>query len=135
MKGDGTNYHRCGKRREWSQEEAKRVEELAPYLTQQQLAEVLHMSQPTFTKLYGPIYREQKAAKLSNVAENLYNIARGTSKQAVSAGIFLLKTQGGWRERNHLELSSGDGDGFKVNIMPARKPGESEETETEEDDE
>ena len=41
------------------------------------------------------------------VAQNLYKIATGTGREAVTAAIFWLKTRAGWRERDHVLPANG----------------------------
>jgi len=55
------------------------------------------------------------------VAQNLFNIATGDGRNAVTAAIFWLKTRAGWKESSGIEIT-GAGDGsIKVVFV---KPGE-----------
>lgn len=58
-------------------------------------------------------FREEldSAAVIANsrVAQNLFTIATGSGKGAVTAAIFWLKTRAGWKETNKVEMTGADG--------------------------
>ena len=93
-------------------EQKGQVEKLASILTKEQLADYFGMSRMTFTALMERdhevccAYNKGKAAAIGAVAQSLVQRARNGN---ISAAIFYLKTQAGWRETQAIELSGRDG--------------------------
>lgn len=56
----------------------------------------------------------------TKVAQNLFKIATGDSRNAVTAAIFWLKTRAHWKEQNYLEIGGGGENTIKVQFV---KPG------------
>lgn len=71
----------------------------------EQIAKMLCVSPDALRKHLGPTLHEAKLQASARVASNLYRMATGTGREALTAAIFYLKTQAGWVERSHLELS------------------------------
>jgi transcriptional regulator with XRE-family HTH domain len=88
------------------------VEALAAYLSQDQIADYLGVSRPTFAALMerdpeiSLRYKRGKAKAISDVAQGLLIKARSGD---TASAIFYLKTQAGWRETNHVDHTSSDG--------------------------
>ena len=111
--------------------QASQVEALAAYLSKEQIADYLGISRPTFDAILerddnvSLHYKKGKAKAIANVAQGLV-------KQAIegnmTAAIFYLKTQAGWRETQVIDNKSSDG-----SMSPAKTPKEmtKEELETE----
>jgi hypothetical protein len=82
-------------------EDYEKVEKMAAYLTQDQVADVLGMHRETFRKLCNENealnrhYKRGQALSISGVAQSL--IKQGMDGN-VAALIFFLKTKGGWKE-------------------------------------
>lgn len=72
-----------------------------------QICAILKISKPTLYKYYEHELIDGKAKANAKVAQNLFNIATGTGKGAVTAGIFWLKTQCNWTEKTVLEVQDG----------------------------
>lgn len=95
-----------------SPEQKGQVEKLASILTKEQLADYFGMSRMTFTALMERdeevccAYNKGKAAAIGAVAQSLIQQARDGN---ISAAIFYLKTQAGWKETQAVELSGRDG--------------------------
>lgn len=53
----------------------------------------------------------------SRVAQNLFAIATGSGKGAVTAAIFWLKTRAGWKETNKVEMSGPDGAPMQIEAV------------------
>lgn len=114
-------------RTELTDKQAAQVEALAAYLSKQQIADYLGVSRPTFDAilerddLVSLHYKKGKAKAIANVAQGLV-------KQAIegnmTAAIFYLKTQAGWRE---TEPESGDNAAptpvsINIEVKDGRKP-------------
>ena len=82
------------------------VETLAAVLTAQQMADYFGIGRTTFFGLIerdaeiGERYKRGKARAVGSVAQSLITKARAGN---VTAMIFYLKTQGGWRETQEIE--------------------------------
>jgi|TARA_A100001388_G_scaffold276291_1_gene263639 hypothetical protein len=75
-------------------------------LPHDQICSLLNISRPTLYKYYQEELREGKATANFKVANNLFKIATSQSNGAVTAGIFWLKTQAGWKEHNVIEVTN-----------------------------
>src|SRR2546428_11338325 len=72
-----------------------------------EIARRLHCSENTLKKHLGDTLHEAKARAVATVAGNLFQIAtKGKGKEAVTASIFILKTQAGWKETQVTEIKS-----------------------------
>jgi hypothetical protein len=84
--------------------------------TQPKIAAVLGISEPTLRKYY----REEIDATLSranaNVAQNMYNMARGKGAQAYQAAAFWLTHRAGWK-RPATEVTGADGGAIQINVI------------------
>ena len=69
-----------------------------------QICAILNISKPTLYKYYESELLDGKAKANAKVAQNLFNIACGEGKGAVTAGIFWLKTQCNWSEKTIVEV-------------------------------
>lgn len=87
-------------------EQTKQVELLSAMLSKRQLADYFGISETTFREIEGrqpevsDAYKRGKAKAIAGVASNLINQARGGN---ISAAIFYLKTQAGWRETDETQ--------------------------------
>lgn len=70
-----------------------------------QICSILDISKPTLYKYYGEELIKGKGTANAKIAENLFKIATGTGREAVTACIFWLKTQAHWKETNVLEVN------------------------------
>ena len=90
-------------------EQKAQVEALAAYLTQEQIADYLGISDRTFREIVGrdpdvsSAYKKGKAKAIGEVAQGLLQKAR---EGDTTSAIFYLKTQAGWRETQKLEHST-----------------------------
>ena len=91
-----------------TEEDAKNVEALTiAGVTQKLIAEILKISEPTLRKHYRTELDTSKAKANAVISQSLFKLAREGN---VTAQIFWLKTQAGWKETNHVELTGKDGD-------------------------
>lgn len=82
---------------------------------QEKIAALMGISVDTLYKYFRSELDTGQAEMLSDVASNLYNIARGDSKGAVTAAIFILKARARWRDTdNKLEVTGADGKPLQV---------------------
>ena len=104
------NGKRLGRPKAWepNNEDYEMVEKLAAVLTQAQLADIFGVSYSTFKnylrddeRLSGS-YKKGKAAAISAVGTSLLRQARAGN---ITAMIFYLKTQAGWRDKVEVEHS------------------------------
>lgn len=79
---------------------------------QRDIATVLNIAPKTLTKYYRKDLHDDRIERLGKVAGALYKSAIDGS---IAAMIFILKTQGHWREVQHLEHSGPDGEAIEVN--------------------
>ena len=85
---------------------------LSPYLTLQQIADHLGISQSTFQRMKKrnpeilTIYKQGKAKMIAKISQGLIQKAMAGCK---TREIFVLKTQGGWKETNINEHTGPDG--------------------------
>jgi hypothetical protein len=91
-----------------TQENARMVTQLSGLgLPHEQICSILNISKPSLYKYYQEELLNGKATANAKVAENLFKIATGTGREAVSAGIFWLKCQARWQERQIVEIQDG----------------------------
>ena len=89
-------------------EDAKNVEALTiAGVPQKLVSKILKISEPTLRKHYRDELDTSKAKANAVISQSLFKLARECN---VTAQIFWLKTQAGWKETNHVELTGKDGD-------------------------
>jgi len=97
---------------EFTQKQIDQVEALASVLTVEQISEYFGISYVTFGRLrkdnpeIDRAYKKGKAKAIYDVASGLLETAK---KGNLTARMFYLKTQAGWREANRTELTGPDG--------------------------
>tara|TARA_R100001086_G_C11772277_1_gene241182 strand:- start:434 stop:817 length:384 start_codon:yes stop_codon:yes gene_type:complete len=107
-----------------TEENSKMVTQLSGLgIPHDQICAVLEIAKPTLYKYYQAELIRGKAAANSKVAENLFKIATGTGREAVTAGIFWLKTQCNWTEKQVLEVKNAteEDDKFKELIKDIQR--------------
>ena len=82
-----------------------------------QICSMLDISKPTLYKYYDEELLKGKATANAKISQNLFNIATGTGREAVTACIFWLKTQARWTERQVLEIKDGTEQDEKFNEL------------------
>jgi hypothetical protein len=93
-------------------EQMSQVEALAAYLSQDQIADYLGTTRPTFAAMVARDadislrYKRGKAKAIGIVAQGLLQKARDGD---TTSAIFYLKTQAGWRETTVVDNKSSDG--------------------------
>lgn len=92
-------------------------------MTQPEIAAFMGITDRTLRKYYKPELREGKYESVLKVADKLFSIAMddnpATISQQLAASIFILKTQGGWREVNRTEITGKDGGAIKIEASRA----------------
>lgn len=109
------------KKWEPSADDIKRMESMAGVgISQEQIAKVYGVSVDTLQDRFGELIANARTKAVASIGGALYRKAMAGN---VTAMIFYLKTQGGWRETNSLELTGKDGEQFKpiINIT-IKKP-------------
>ncbi|MEO0496825.1 MAG: hypothetical protein AAF141_05565 [Pseudomonadota bacterium] len=76
---------------------------------QDHIAKALGISPTTLTKHFRQEIDGGMSVRIAEVANNLFNIATGDGAQAVTAAIFIMKTQAGWKETSKHEHTGADG--------------------------
>lgn len=95
-----------------NEEQLVQVEALAAFLTTEQIADYFAVSRPTFNQIMerqpevSLRYKRGKAKAIGSVAQNVLMQAREGN---LTAAIFYLKTQGGWKETQVVDNTSSDG--------------------------
>lgn len=107
-------------------EQITKVETLAPYLTQAQIADALGIGTTTFEDILRrqpavrEAYKKGRAEVITQIAASLVGRALAGD---LTAQIFFLKTQGRWRENDPVETAKTERPVFKVVRHPeADKP-------------
>lgn len=112
---------------ELTDEQVIQVKALAQYLSKEQIADYLGVARSTFDAILErdeQVFIHYKKGKASAIA----NVAKGLVQQAIegnmTAAIFYLKTQAGWRE---TEMAADDTNAAKpvtvnIEVKDARKP-------------
>ena len=112
---------------ELTDEQVIQVKALAQYLSKEQIADYLGVARSTFDAILErdeQVFIHYKKGKASAIA----NVAKGLVQQAIegnmTAAIFYLKTQAGWRE---TEIAADDTNAAKpvtvnMEVKHARKP-------------
>ena len=83
----------------------------------EQICSMLDISKPTLYKYYGVELLKGKATANAKISQNLFSIATGTGREAVTACIFWLKTQARWTEKQVLEIQDGTEQDDKFNEL------------------
>lgn len=88
------------------------VSTLAAILNAEQIADYFGISRTTFFQILdrdeevSVLYKKGRAKAIGNAARNIITASNAGN---VSASIFYLKTQGGWRETQQIDHTSSDG--------------------------
>lgn len=91
-----------------TEENARMVTQLSGLgLPHEQICSILNISKPSLYKYYQEDLIKGKATANAKISENLFKIATGTGREAVTACIFWLKTQARWTEKQVLEIQDG----------------------------
>ena len=97
---------------ELTDEQVIQVKALAQYLSKEQIADYLGVARSTFDAILErdeQVFIHYKKGKATAVA----NVAKGLVQQAIegnmTAAIFYLKTQAGWKETQVVDNTSSDG--------------------------
>ena len=91
-----------------TEENARMVTQLSGLgLPHEQICSILNISKPSLYKYYQEELLNGKATANAQVAENLFKIATGTGREAVTACLFWLKCQAKWTEKQVLEIQNG----------------------------
>ena len=96
-------------------------------ITHEQMCAIVKISRPTLYKYYQEELQEGKANANAQIARNLFKIATGSGREAVTACIFWLKTQAKWKETDVIEINNvaAQDERFRTlisNIREARFP-------------
>ena len=75
-------------------------------ITHDMICSIAGISKPTLYKYYDEELKLGKAQATSTVANNLYRMATGEGREALTASIFWLKTQAGWKETDVVEINN-----------------------------
>ena len=92
-------------------EQIAEIEELSALLNKAQLAEYFGMTEKTFRAIEErqpevfTAYRRGRANKIAQVASQLMKAVNRGDMRAIQ---FFLKTQAGWTEKSHVELSRAE---------------------------
>jgi hypothetical protein len=95
-------------RKELTSEQVNEVETLAALLSQDQIADYFGVSRPTFAAMMerdediSLRYKRGKSKAIGSVAKGLLQQARDGN---ITAAIFYLKTQAGWKEVDRHEIA------------------------------
>jgi hypothetical protein len=93
---------------EKNEESIKTVEALSiAGVPQKIISQILKISEPTLRKHFRNELDTSKARANAVISQALFKNAKNGN---VAAQIFWLKTQAGWRETNHYELTGKDGE-------------------------
>jgi len=91
-----------------TEENARMVTQLSGLgLPHEQICSILNISKPSLYKYYQEELLNGKAKANAKVAENLFKIATGTGREAVTACLFWLKCQAKWHEKQIVEIQDG----------------------------
>jgi predicted transcriptional regulator len=96
-------------RKDLTDEQIAQVRKLAAVLTMEQIADFLGISEQTLRRRFHDdprvleAYKKGKGEALAGVATNLIQQAREGN---TTAAIFYLKTQGGWREKSEVDVTT-----------------------------
>tara|TARA_R110000868_G_scaffold42137_4_gene142952 strand:- start:952 stop:1326 length:375 start_codon:yes stop_codon:yes gene_type:complete len=108
---------------EFDQDQINLVEKLASVLTKAQLSDYLGISETTFRAVeerqpeVSDAYKKGRSKAIASVAGNLINQAQSGN---MTAAIFYLKTQAGWKEQDTTNITAESIN--KIQIIRATKP-------------
>ena len=108
---------------EFDQEQVNLVEKLASVLTKAQLSDYFGISETTFRAVeerqpeVSDAYKKGRSKAIASVAGNLINQAQSGN---MTAAIFYLKTQAGWKEQDTTNITAESIN--KIQIIRATKP-------------
>lgn len=112
-------------RKKLTQEQLCQVEALAAFLSKEQIADYFGICKNTFLEIekrqpeLSERYKKGKAKAIVSIANNLIKQAREGN---LTAAIFYLKTQAGWKEVQKIDHSSEDGSMIpQIVILPAKE--------------
>tara|TARA_B100000674_G_scaffold408890_1_gene356292 strand:+ start:14 stop:388 length:375 start_codon:yes stop_codon:yes gene_type:complete len=91
-----------------SQDEVIEIETLGAVLNKTQLAEYFGMTEKTFRAVeerQPEVFTAYRKAKAKAIAKAGSALMKGINRGDMRAIQFFLKTQAGWTEKNHLQLS------------------------------
>ena len=111
---------------ELTDEQVVQVKALAQYLSKEQIADYLGVARSTFDAILErdeQVFIHYKKGKATAIA----NVAKGLVQQAIegnmTAAIFYLKTQAGWRETDVVDdASNATPVTVNIEVKDARKP-------------
>lgn len=104
---------------ELTEEQKGHIERLAPYLTSEQLADYVGVARRTLYDIMerdpdvAARYKKGKALVVAEIAENLVRKALDGN---LSAMVFYLKTQAGWRETDPIGINVDGDQGRDIKI-------------------
>jgi hypothetical protein len=107
----------------FDEHQIKMVESLASVLSKRQLADYFAISETTLRAIearqpeVSDAYKKGKAKAIAGIASNLISQAR---KGNMTAAIFYLKTQAGWRDQETTTISTNEYN--VIHIVRATKP-------------
>jgi IS30 family transposase len=110
--------------KELTADQKAQVEALAAYLSQDQIADYLGITRPTFSAMMDRDpeialrYKRGKSKAVGLVAQGLLQKARSGD---TTSAIFYLKTQAGWRETQKIEHTGADGAPIQVETLDVSK--------------
>ena len=85
----------------------RQVEAMAGYgIPETDIATVMEVDPKTLRKHYRKELDKGHIKATAKIAENLYRLATGSGREAVTAAIFWLKTRAGWKETAVQEVSA-----------------------------
>tara|TARA_R100000963_G_C4625403_1_gene91766 strand:+ start:386 stop:763 length:378 start_codon:yes stop_codon:yes gene_type:complete len=100
------------KKVEITEEQRNMVRQLSGYgITQDQICSLLDISRNTLTKYCSPELHIGKAQANAKVAANLFKQA--TEGNNITASIFWLKCQAGWKDTSTIEVINAESDDSK----------------------
>jgi len=101
-----------------TEENGRMVQQLSGLgIPHEQICSILGISKPTLYKYYDAELIKGKATANAKISQNLFNIATGSGREAVTACIFWLKTQARWTEKQVLEIQDGTEQDDKFNEL------------------
>lgn len=99
-------------RRVLTEEERKDIVKMAPYVTQEQLADFLKINCNTLKRIFDEDellfkeYKKAKVVKIGKAAGKLWELIEQNDRASI---FFYLKTQAGWKETDRREMVGEDG--------------------------
>ncbi len=104
-------------------EDREMVEAMAAFgVPQADIAKVLRLSENTLRKHYPDELEMGSTKATTKVAANLFKMATGSGREAVTAAIFWMKTRAGWKETSVHEHTGKDGTPLAPTIVYGNHP-------------